>query len=168
MRNSLFAIISSLLLVLSLAPAIIAEDNPLAIFASYADKNWVHDNGKSTPERFQDISKWRWILNKKAIRTSHSVNDGVYEGETHIFYDPATKTILMNYVTTAGFYTVGSAQKVGEEIHFHETVKGNTGGITDVEAKSSITAEGHMVVSSRMKSKGAWSKWSTRLYKQLK
>lgn len=139
--------------------------NPLQIFKAYADKIWEADNGKTGKDKFHDISTWRWILGGKAIRISHQVNDGIYAGETHIFYDPTDKTIKMHYVTTDGFYTVGTAVKTKDGIHYTEKVKGQAGSITDVEAKSTITKDGLLQMSSRMKAAGQWSKWSTVTYK---
>ena len=122
--------------------------------------------GEKPDSKFRDVSTWTWILGGKAIRTAHSVNDGAYMGETHIWFDEGEGKIRMLYVTTGGFYTEGTAWQDGDRIRFHEVVKGNAQGIRDVEAESWIDADGHMHVRSRMRSGEKWAPWSENIYKR--
>src|SRR5215470_1937995 len=79
---------------LSLAGSPDQLDEPLKPFAPLIGKTWKGEFKKSTPENpLFDVSRWERALNGKAVRVLHSVNDGIYGGETLITWDANKKTL---------------------------------------------------------------------------
>jgi hypothetical protein len=146
----------NLLLALPLAAAEPKLDEHLAPFAPLVGKTWRGEFGNSTKEKpMVDVSRWEIALKGKAIRTTHSVNDGVYGGETIIMWDPEKKTLAAFYFTTAGFFTESTFELKEGKLTSREKVRGNSQGITEVEAVSEITA-GKLHVKSRYLKDGQW------------
>src|SRR5262245_36975858 len=57
---------------------------------------------ESTPEKPRfDVARWERALNGKAIRVLHSVNDGVYGGESIVRWDETKQAVTFHYFTTA-------------------------------------------------------------------
>jgi len=60
----------------------------LEVFRPYLDTYWIGDvnqPGSATPSI--DRSHWQRALNGQAIKTTHSINDGEYGGESMIVWD---------------------------------------------------------------------------------
>ncbi len=77
-------------------------DEPLMPFAPLVGKTWKGEFKESTPERpLFDVSRWERALNGKAVRVLHSVNDGVYGGETIITWDAKKNGLVYWYFTAA-------------------------------------------------------------------
>ena len=73
------------------------------------EKTWKGAFKNSTPEKpTVDVARWERALNGKAVRVLHSINDGVYGGETLIVWDPKKNVLESHYFTTAGFTTTGT------------------------------------------------------------
>ena len=82
---------------------------PFKPFAPLLGKTWKGEFKDSTPEKpLFDVARWERALNGKAVRVLHSVNDGIYGGETIITWDAAKKSLVYWYFTTAGFRTEGA------------------------------------------------------------
>ncbi len=95
-----------------------------------------------------DVSRWERILDGRAIRISHSLNDGDYAGESLIFWDAKAQSIGFFYVTNAGFQTNGTGSFEDSTFVSREVVSGNAQGITEVVARSTLNPDGGMTVES--------------------
>lgn len=131
-------------------------DEHLAPFAPYVGKTWRGEFKNSTKEKPQfDVSRWEMALKGKAIRILHSVNHGVYGGESLIMWDPAKKALASFYFTTAGFFTEATLEFKDGKMLTRETVRGQQSGITEVEATTELS-DGQMHVKSRYRKNGQW------------
>jgi hypothetical protein len=142
--------------VLSAAAAEPQLDEHLAAFAPLVGKTWRGEFKSSTKEKpMFDVARWDVILKGKAIRSTHSVNDGIYGGETIIMWDRQKKTLAAFYFTTAGFFTESTFELKDGKLLSRETVRGNQQGITEVEAVSEVS-DGKLHVKSRYLKNGQW------------
>jgi hypothetical protein len=103
-----------------------------------------------------DISRWERALNGKAIRVLHSINDGVYGGETLFVWEEASQTVKYYYFTTAGFTTTGAVTFKDGKILTHERVSGDANGVTEVKGTSEISTEGTFRVKTEYLKSGEW------------
>lgn len=140
----------ALILLASCAFAKDGEDKlaePLKPFAPLLGKTWKGEFKDSTPEKpLFDVARWERALNGQAIRVLHSVNDGVYGGETLITWDAKKKSLVYWYFTTAGFRTEGIMKHEDGQWSAHETVIGNAGGIAEVKSTGKILPDGRLQV----------------------
>jgi hypothetical protein len=134
-------------------------------------KTWKGEfvGGKS-PKPMVDVVRFERAMNGQAIRALHSVNDGMYAGETLIVWDEGAKEIQTFYFTTTGDRTEG-LMKVESEgvINSTETVKGaegKTGAVTKVRATSKLLADGRLHVKSEYWKDGSWAPGHEVLYKE--
>lgn len=131
-------------------------DEHLAPFAPLVGKTWRGEFANSTKEKpMFDVARWEVALKGKAIRSVHSVNDGIYGGETIIMWDAEKKTLVAFYFTTAGFFTESTFELKDGKLASREKVRGNQQGITEVEAVSEVSA-GKLHVKSRYLKDGQW------------
>src|SRR5688572_30209681 len=98
MNRGIGALVSSILaLTAGLASANDGDEKlaePLKPFAPLLGKTWKGEFKASTPEKpVFDVARWERALNGRAIRVLHSVNEGVYGGETLIIWDAKKKTL---------------------------------------------------------------------------
>jgi hypothetical protein len=125
-------------------------DEHMAPLKPFVGKTWRGEFKNSTKEKpMFDVSRWEVALKGKAIRTMHSVNDGVYGGETIIMWDEKQQALVAFYFTTAGFFTQSKFQFDGPKLVTREEVVGNAQGITAVEAVTELRDDGTMHVKSR-------------------
>lgn len=156
-------------LILFIAPAVSANEyqnlaKELQVFAPYLG-TWQADFEveKGKPP-IQDVSKWERALNGMAIRTSHSINEGMYGGESMIFWDSKEQSLVFYYFTTAGFYTKGTMNVLSDtKFVAYETVTGSKEGITKVKSTSEYKDDKFTVLTSYLK-KGEWTKPEQRVY----
>jgi hypothetical protein len=121
-------------------------------------KTWrgVFENSK--PEKpTVDVARWERTLNGQAARMIHSINNGVYGGETLFVWNEKNQIVEYYYFTTAGFMTTGTMQIKGNRIETHEQVKGSADGITEVRATSEIRGDGTFHVKAEYFKKGEWT-----------
>lgn len=113
-----------------------------------------------------DVAVWERALNGKAIRSTHSINDGMYGGEMIMTWDKSIDSLVFYYFTTADFYTHGRI-KVVDETSFiaYEDVNGSKDGITKVKSTSTIKADVITVITSYLKNE-QWTKPETRTYRR--
>lgn len=122
-------------------------DEHLKPFAPLLGKTWRGEFANSTPEKpMVDVSRWERALNGKAIRVVHSVNDGMYGGETTIIWDAQKKSLVYWYFTTAGFRTEGKMKFENGVWSGEEAVIGGAGGISEVRSTTTLLPNGHMKV----------------------
>lgn len=134
------------------------SDSVLAGFEPFLNKiykGYFLEDGK--PTKSYDTFYWEKILNGNAIRGMHSVNDGVYGGETIFRYDAVSGTIQFYYFTTAKFMTLGTVAFEGDVMITEEKVEGNEDGVTQVRAETRILSDGRVHVKSQIMKKGEWT-----------
>ena len=132
--------------------------DPLEPFRPYLDKTWKGRFENQTPEKpVYDVARWERALNGQAIRVLHSVDNGVYGGESLIFWDAEKKGLVFYYFTTAGYFTTGTVTFEDNNFVTHETVKGTgANGITEVKSMSELTPEGRMISKAQYLRNGQW------------
>jgi hypothetical protein len=147
------------LLLLFAVPGRAAEpmlDEHLAPLAPYVNKTWRGEFKNSTKEKpLFDVTRWEVALKGKAVRCRHSVNDGIYGGETIIMWDPAKNSLVSFYFTTAGFYTVGSFELKDGKLYSHDKVAGQIPGVTEVKAVTELL-DGKLHVKSQFLQGDKW------------
>lgn len=122
-------------------------DEHLKPFAPLLGKTWKGEFANSTPEKpMVDVSRWERALNGKAIRVVHSVNGGMYGGETTIIWDAEKKSLVYWYFTTAGFRTEGTMTYEDGAWSGREVVIGGAGGISEVRSTTKLLPNGRMQV----------------------
>jgi len=159
MKTSTFALTTACFaLSLGLAQAEPATLNPhLEPLRPLLDKTWKGVFNGSKPEKpTVDVAKWERALNGQAIRMLHSVNDGVYGGETLFLWDAKKSSIVYYYFTTAGYMTTGTLEmKDGKMITFEE-VQGEAGGVSAVRAANEFLPNGKFHVKAEYCKNGEW------------
>jgi len=135
-----------------------AEMNPkLAAFKALVGKTFRGTFPGSTPEKpIVDVQRFELALNGQAVRTLHSINDGDYGGETLIVWDEEKKGLVSYYFTTAGFYTVGDVRAEGDVLLFHDLVRNDADGVTEVRTSGRVLPDGRLHVKSEYLKKGEW------------
>ena len=137
---------------------------PLAQFLG----GWRGEFKQSTPEKpMFDVGRWERALNGKAVRTIHSINDGIYGGESIITWDPEKKEIVYHYFTTADFQSKGTMKVTGKRLECHEIIIGNAGGTTEVKGILELKEDGTMETSSKYLREGAWQDGHSITYKRV-
>lgn len=122
-------------------------DEPLRSFAPLLGKTWTGEFKNSTPEKpIVDVCVWERALNGKAIRVLHSVNDGVYGGETIIIWDANKQSLVYWYFTTAGFRTEGTMKFQDGTWTAQEAVAGTENVSTEVISKTTLLSDGRLRV----------------------
>ncbi|MFO0902524.1 MAG: hypothetical protein U0939_05950 [Pirellulales bacterium] len=123
---------------------------PLAALKPFVGKTWRGEFKQSTPEKPQfDVSRWEAALKGHAVRIRHSVNNGVYGGESLVMWNAEKKQMESFYFTNAGFYTQAVITVADGKMTSREKVVGNQQGITEVEAVSQVLPDGRLHVKSR-------------------
>mgnify|MGYP001205215261 CR=1 FL=1 len=121
------------------------------------DKTWKGPFKNSTPEKpIVDVMRWERALNGKAVRVLHSVNDGIYGGETIFMWDEKKQVVTYHYFTTAGFMTVGSMSLKEGKLMTHEVVTGSTGDVREVRGISELLPSGAFRVKTEHLKDGEW------------
>ena len=106
-------------------------------------KTWRGEFKDSTPEKpLVDVMRCERALNGKAVRILHSLNQGMYGGETLLMWDEKQQTIAYFYFTTAGFRTTGTLTARDGKFITRESVTGNANGITEVQGTSEVLPDG--------------------------
>ena len=103
-----------------------------------------------------DVARWERVLNGKAVRVTHSINDGAYGGETIFIWDEKQQAVTYYYFTTAGFMTTGTATFKDGKVLTREVVSGSANGTTEVRATSEILPDSLHVRSEHFKN-GEWT-----------
>ena len=75
-------------------------DEHLEPLRPFIGRTWKGHFKDSTPEKPQvDIARWERALNGKAVRVLHSINNGVYGGESLVIWDDKKKSLVYYYFT---------------------------------------------------------------------
>jgi hypothetical protein len=161
--NSTKKIHTAFCLLLSTIAVLAANSPPLEAHLEplrpLLDKTWKGEFKSSTAEKpIVDVSRWERALNGNAVRMVHSINDGVYGGESLFLWDEQKQTIAYYYFTTAGFRTVGTLTIKDGKFMTSETIQGNAdSGITEVRGTCELLPEGGFHVKSEHLKNGQWS-----------
>ena len=166
-----------LLAMLSLPYCVKAQDTKpqgqltkeLAMFQPYLGTWYAVFEEKDGKPVVSDVSKWQRILNGKALKTIHSINDGAYGGESIIFWDKKQSKLVFYYFTTADFMTQGEIEILSKNSFVaYENVDGQSEmsrGITKVRSTSTLDKDQLTVATAYLKN-GEWTKPQTRVYKR--
>jgi hypothetical protein len=121
-------------------------------------KTWKGTFKNSKPDKpTVDVSRWERTLNGQAVRMLHSINQGVYGGESIFTWDEAKQAVIYHYFTTAGFRTVGTLEIKEGKFITHETVAGATAGVTEVRGTCEIQPDGRFHVTTEHLANGQWT-----------
>jgi hypothetical protein len=132
-------------------------DPNLEVFRPLFGKTWKGTFKNSTPEKpVVDVMSCERALNGKAVRSLHSINDGVYGGETIYMWDDTEKKVRYHYFTTAGFMTAGTLTVEDGKWISHEKVTGSSGGVTEVRGTSEVRRDGTLHVKTEHLKDGKW------------
>ena len=104
-----------------------------------------------------DIARWERALNGKGVRVLHSINKGVYGGETLFIWNEKAHALEYYYFTTEGYMTTGTLEAKDGKFITHEDVKGDAGGVTEVRATSEIRPDGKFHVKAEYLKNGQWA-----------
>lgn len=155
-----------------LAPGLLAADSPtldphLEPLRPWLGKTWKGQFKNAPPEKSTvDVARWERALNGKAVRILHSINDGVYGGESIVMWDEKKQTVTYHYFTTAGFTTSGTMTFTEGKIQTHETVSGSAGGVTEVRGTYEMLANGTFHVKTEHLKNGEWSSGREVTYRE--
>lgn len=172
MKNKIFLTIAGVLMVgLFASVSVFATAGKmapeLAIFEPYLGTWHAEFERKPNQPKMVDVSKWERALNGKALRTLHSINDGMYGGESLIFWDTKTKQLTFYYFTTADFYTTGTLEILSNNsFAAYEDVTGESQlaqGIIKVRSTSQLLGDKMKVSTSYLKN-GEWTPEESRTY----
>ena len=134
-----------------------ALDSHLEPLRPLLEKTWKGQFKNSTPEKpVIDIARWERALNGRAVRILHSINDGMYGGESLVLWDEKKQQVGYYYFTTAGFMTTGAMQLENGKLITHEVVTGSSEGITEVRGVTEILPDGSFHVKSEYLKNGNW------------
>jgi hypothetical protein len=129
--------------------------------------SWRGEFKSSTPEKpMVDVSLWERALNGKAVRITHSINEGVYGGETIVTWDAEKKSIVYHYFSTGDFQTKGTMKVAGKKLECHEVVIGNAGGAREVMAVIEMKGDDAMETSTKLLKDGSWEQAHEVSYKR--
>lgn len=132
-------------------------DSHLEPLRPFLEKTWKGHFKNSTPEKpVVDVARWERALNGKAVRITHSINNGSYGGESIIRWDEKKQAVGYHYFTTAGFMTEGTMTFTNGKILTHEAVTGNPGGVTEVKGTTEMRSDGSFVIKTEQLKNGEW------------
>ena len=141
-------------------------DPNLEPLRAWLGKTWKSDPATNGGKTTVDVSRWERALNGKAVRILHSINDGEYGGETIATWDDKKKSIVYQYFTTAGFTTSGTIKTDDGKIVTHETVSGNSGGVTEVRGTGEMKPDGTYRIKTEYLKDGKWEPARDVVYRE--
>ena len=156
---------------LAVASSIAAGDQPsvdphLEFLQPWLDKTFKsEDKEASSGKPTTDVARWDRALNGKAVRITHSLNDGAYGGEVIVRWDEEKQAVCYHYFTTDTFWTEGTMNFKDGKITSHEFVKGKAGGVTEVRATLEMQPDGTYLQKSEFLKDGKWSPGREALYR---
>jgi hypothetical protein len=159
----------SLIISAAIASSVAAADQPaldphLQPLQPWLDKTFKSEGARSDKST-TDVARWERALNGKAVRITHSLNDGAYGGEVIIRWDEEKQRVCYHYFTTDTFWTEGTMTFKDGNIASHEIVKGKAEGITEVRAIIEMRSDGTYLQKSEFLKDGKWSPGREALYR---
>jgi hypothetical protein len=142
-------------------------DQHLEFLRPLLGKTWKGEFKGSTPEKpMIDIARWERALNGKAVRIVHSLNAGLYGGESIIIWDDAAHAVIYYYFTTAGFMTKGTITNRQAKIITHEVISGAAGGVTEVRGQTELRTDGTIFVKTEHLKDSVWTPGRETTYRE--
>ncbi|MBB5518155.1 hypothetical protein [Amphiplicatus metriothermophilus] len=144
----------------------VAAYEPMAPFAPLAGSAWRGEGAGPDGAPIVDTVVYDFILEGRALQSTHRLADGSYGGRTIIFYDEGAKEYVFHYFTTAGFHTTGTVRleedgfEAVETVHGHET-------IAQVRARATIGEDALTVDSLYVDRNGVEKPGRTMTYRRL-
>jgi hypothetical protein len=135
-------------------PEAMSGRSAYAPFEAMVGKTW---RGQGTgPDKAEDIQRWEWAIGGHAIRIVHSVNNGVYAGESLIFRDKDSGSYIFHYFTTAGFHTTGTIHLTGPAAFEMDEVVHGAKSIEALKSTGVLGADGIYRTRSKVEKDGKW------------
>jgi hypothetical protein len=162
----------SITISLAVASSMAAADQPGLDPHLEPLRPWLDKTFKSEPteprsdKSTTDVARWERALNGKAVRITHSLNEGAYGGEVIVRWDEEKQTVCYYYFTTDTFWTEGTMTFKDGKIASHEIVKGKAEGITEVRATIEMRSDGTYLQKSEFLKDGKWSPGREAVYRQ--
>lgn len=104
----------------------------------------------------EDVVRWEWAVGGHAVRAVHSVNGGVYGGETLIFPDRDSGQLIFHYFTSGGFHTTGTMEPLTHgAMAISETVHG-VEGLEVLRSTIRIMGDGTYLTHTQVEREGQW------------
>jgi len=142
-------------------------DSHLEPLRPLLEKTWKGPFKNSTADKpIVDVMRWERALNGRAVRVLHSINDGLYGGETLVTWDENKAQVVYHYFTTAGFTTTGTMRFESGKILTHEIVTGSSEGVTETRGLSQIAPDGSFHVKSEYYKNGQWVPGHEAIYRE--
>lgn len=142
-------------------------DPHLEILRPLLEKTWKGQFKDSKPDKpTVDVARWERALNGRAVRILHSVNDGIYGGETIITWDAAKQSLVYHYFTTASHNTTGTMSSKDGKFVTSELVTGSGGGVTEVRATTELRPDGTLHLKAEYLKNGEWTPGHEITYKE--
>jgi len=148
------------------SPALDSHLEPLRPLLEKTWKQVSEPKPGSTNKPALDVARWERALNGRAIRILHSINDGLYGGESIVVWDDAKQAVTYHYFTTATFTTTGTMTFKDGKIITHEIISGNAGGITEVRGEFEFRSDGTYHVKAEHLKDGKWSLGREATYRE--
>ncbi len=118
------------------------------------------------PDAVEDVVRWEWAVGGHAVRAVHSVNGGVYGGETLIFPDRDSGQLIFHYFTSGGFHTTGAMTLAPTgELEVVETVHG-LDGLEELRSTLVVQADGTYRTRGLVERDGEWVEFGGFDYRQ--
>jgi hypothetical protein len=142
-------------------------DSHLESLRPLLEKTWKGPFKNSKPDQpMFDVARWERALNGRAVRVLHSVNDGIYGGESLLYWDDQKQEIVTYYFTTAGYITIGTLRVEQGKFVTHETVRGTSDGISEVRGTHEVLPDGALHVKSEYFKNGQWVPGHEIIYRE--
>lgn len=144
-------------------------DSNLAKFENYLG-GWTSTFGGSADKPpVTDVTLFEKVLKGKALRTTHSINNGAYGGESMVYWNNKSQKLEFYYFTTADFFTSGWMEFISENTFVaYENVSGESAmssGISQVKSTSKLEKDTMTVSTSYLKN-GVWTEPESRVYRR--
>lgn len=162
--KSVFGLCCLLLSVAAAEPTLHEKLEPLRPLLG---KTFKGELKNSTAERpLINVMRFERALNGQGVRIVHSLNDGVYAGESMLVWDEGRESIVYGYFTTADFYTTGTMKTEKGKLVTHEKVGGKVGTVTEVKAVFTLNEDGTLHFKSEHMKNGSWEAGPEISYKR--
>jgi len=161
----------SITISLVVASSMAASDQPaldphLEFLQPWLDKTFKSEGTERSGNSSTDVARWERALNGKAVRITHSLNEGAYGGEVIVRWDEEKQTVCYHYFTTDTFWTEGTMTFKDGKIASHEIVKGRAEGVTEVRATIEMRSDGTYLQKSEFLKDGKWTPGREAVYRQ--
>ena len=161
----------SITISLAVASSMAAADQPgldphLESLRPWLDKTFKSDGKERSGNSSTDVTRWERALNGKAVRITHSLNDGAYGGEVIVRWDEEKQAVCYHYFTTDTFWTEGTMTFKDGKIVTHEVVSGSAGGITELRAEFEMHRDGTYQVKVEHRKDGVWAPGREATYRE--